>query len=160
MSVGVATLTAIAQGQTTNRIIRVASNFAGTWNGFMSMACQRVSGPGPLLCHPAARYRIRLSLEQTGELVSGTIDLFHEPTIGPVSGTVTEVNHLTLRGTARNSAYMEEHKIEEWDTELDQEGGNRLLGRWTADAHFLNGFGMQHWREEFVLLEVKRQEQP
>lgn len=152
---GAATVSAMAHAQTVTRLIRVVSNFSGPWNGFMSMACQRISGRGPLLCSPAAKYRIRLALEQTGATISGTIDLFQEPSVGSVSDVVTESNHLVLSGTARNPEYKEEHRIEQWDTSLD-ELGRRMLGRWAADAQFLNGFGMQHWKEEFTLLDVKR----
>jgi hypothetical protein len=82
--------------------------------------------------------------------------LFNVPTVGPVAGEIADNNHLTLSGSARNSECRDEHRIEEWETMLDPNLPNRMVGRWTADAHFLNGFGMQHWKEEFAFIDVNR----
>lgn len=62
---------------------------------------------------------------------------------------VDENNHLLLEGTARNAEHQAEIKIEQWDTFLS-DTGKQMLGRWTADSVFANGFGMQHQREEYV----------
>lgn len=87
--------------------------------------------------------------------MSGTLNIFREPTIGPIDGTIDGDNHLAITGTARSIESQMVLTIEQWDSQLTE--GARLTGTFSADAKFFNGFGPQHQKMEFRLLEVLRQ---
>lgn len=155
LKVGTATVSATAESSTAMREMSIVPDYRGRWTGLMRMSCQRISGRGPIPCSPDARYQITLELDQNFTTVSGSINLFREPTIGRVAGEILENYHLTLQGAARNAEHHGEFRIEQWDTYLD-EAGERMLGRWTSDSKFWNGFGPQHRKEEYELLDVRR----
>ncbi len=91
--------------------------------------CERISGSGPTAdCQAGIRYEIALDLSQTGARVNGTMTLFHEPTIGSVTGSVAERNNLVLQGTATNAEHQGRFTIEEWDSALNDDG-SALIGR-------------------------------
>jgi hypothetical protein len=69
------------------------------------------------------------------------MSLHREPTVGVVTGLVTDANHLLLQGTARNAEHQTEIRIERWDTPITAgAGGDQTTGTWVADSTFANGF--------------------
>ncbi len=155
---GAARITAATNSMSVSVTIRVVPDHGGTWKGLMTMtSCQRITGRGPLTdCQPGNKYQIALTITQSGERADGTIDLFHESTTGPVTGTVNEQGELALQGTARNVQYQAQFTIVMWRTSLS-ESGARMAGVWTSDSVFANGFGLQHQREEYDLTHVVKQ---
>lgn len=160
IAVGNAALTATAQNQTATLTIRVVPDYRGRFAGRLEITrCQRVSGLGPLSdCQSGIPYRINaLTInQQIGATGSGVLDVFQEPTVGPINGTIKANDYLALTGTLRSGESQMVLIIEQWDTQLT-DSGSRLIGTFSADAQFFNGFGPQHQKQEFRLLEVSRQ---
>ncbi len=159
VAIGSAAVSANAANQTATLTVRVVQDYRGNFVGRMEQTgCRRVSGSGPLSdCQPGLRSRFILTIDQQlGASVSGVLDVFQEPTVGSISGTINTDSHLVITGSARNAEYQVVLTIEQWDSQLT-DSGTRLIGTFSADAQFLNGFGPQHWKEEFKFLDVLRQ---
>ena len=162
VAVGSAVITADAGSMSASRTMQVVSDYRGQYSGTAIITrCVRLSGSGPASsCVVGARFAINvLTLDQqTGTAVTGTLNLFAESTIGAVTGTVDENDHIssmsgTLRSSGEDAVVV---TIERWDTVL---AGDRrqLNGSFGVDMQFQNGFGPQHQDIDFSFSDVVRQ---
>jgi hypothetical protein len=99
LSGGNATVTARVDTLMAALSMRVVPEYRGRFSGLLEMTqCTRMSGGGPLHgdCEAGNRSQITISIDQqSGGAASGVLDIFGEPTVGPVSGTVGIDNHLS-----------------------------------------------------------------
>lgn len=166
MAIGVATGTAVITASTNNvsasRNIQVVSDYRGQYSGTLIITrCVRLSGGGPASsCVVGALFSINALRidQQSGTSVSGALNVFAEPTIGSVSGAITDNDHITsMTGTLRsNGEDSIGVVIQRWDTAL-VDGGRQLTGSFGVDMQFQNGFGPQHQNIDFSLSNVFRQ---
>jgi len=161
VAVGTGIVTATVNGVSAGRTLQVVSDYRGRYSGSAIMtSCVRISGSGPAgSCVVGARVKLMLTLDQqSGASISGTLNIYDEPTIGSVRGTINESDQIanmngTLRSTGEDTFV---DVLEAWDTVLT-DAGTRLAGTFAVDSQFQNGFGPQHQKIAFSLSEVIRQ---
>ncbi len=148
---GTATVIANYQGQSASKVIRIVSNFGGTWTGTYRIVkcdqaanfagwCAGIGGVGAIL--PVA-----LNLSQSGnsrDQITGTVSL--GSITGNTSGNVTGDGRLILGGTFTNSisGTVFVVTIGGWDTRLA--GSNGMAGGW-AQSISANGFAGNAYQE-------------
>jgi len=163
VAVGTATVTAATGALSVMRTVQVVSDYRGQYSGVAVITrCVRLSGGGPASsCVVGARFAINaLTIDQQpGSSVSGTLNVFNEPTVGSMAGSIDGNDHITtMTGTLRsNGEAANVLLIERWDT-VQADGGRQLIGSFGVDLHFQNGFGPQHQDIDFSLTGVTRQQ--
>jgi hypothetical protein len=133
-----------------------SQSYAGEWLGnFVVQDSTRVSGDAPSPCRffIGGEFPLRLTLQQSGNRVTGNLRLWQNPESGSVSGEVKSSGELTLAGTLRGEAADTISQVQNWVTTVVSVG---MTGTFTLDERFTNTFGAQRLQFRCELKSVQR----
>ena len=144
------------------------ANYAGTWSGQCHVIeCSRSSGLGPSVCDrelapPGASDPLRLTLTQSGLLVSGTVDLFDNTgklvvESGEIDGAIDQSHALVLTGMTNTTDPFEpsQSTLKDWTSSLTDDG-RAMTGRFTRYRTFQNFWGKQEIKKTCELMNFRR----
>lgn len=133
----------------------VLSRYVGTWSGQGTMTCQRLSGFGRNVCDfdgiggpDRHQYPIVLTLVLAGEMLTGTLTLYSNPTTGPVQAAVLDTGALAIGGAIRSDEGTATIQLRDWRLTLTSGRRPQLVGSVFEDTAFVNVYSSQLKREQ------------